>query len=283
LVAFYIAQKLPHLKTFFVSGINDFSKYNLLDWIDVYAGKFTKNRGNVPLVYPLWYVRDLFLIFLISPILKVLIRKVPFTTLFAFAFLYFSLTVNFSNWYYVFISPEALLFFTIGCLLGKNINILEKFDQIKVCDVLLILGIGIIVELLFRNKFVLIRDFDLLIGILLYFRLTENIIKYPSVSEKINKPRDDNRVGEVDKEGADDRHDQEGARGRAVPLGEGFHARHGVGRGSEHEPAEARAGDRGVIILPEQPEQGPEARSSDDQDLRAYHGQHGQGHVCQLP
>ena len=48
-------------------------------------------------------------------------------------------------------------------------------------------------------------------------------------------------------------------------------------------PQKPGAGDRRVVILSEEPEQGPEARGPDNDDLRGDDRQHGQGDARQLP
>ncbi len=94
---------------------------------------------------------------------------------------------------------------------------------------------------------------------------------------------DDQRVADIDQEGADDRHQQEGHGRDAVATGHRLHVGDGGRRGAELEAALAGGDDRRIVVAPHHLE---------GQEHHQKHGQHGlsgeddqdrQGQIDQLP
>ena len=61
---FWIAQKIPATSAFFVNENNTMANWHCINWINAFLGI----PSGVPLVYPLWFLRNLFLLNLLSPI-----------------------------------------------------------------------------------------------------------------------------------------------------------------------------------------------------------------------
>lgn len=83
--------------------------WSVLDWLKAFSG-FCFDKFNHPYVGQFWFVRDLVILFLISPVLRVIYRKFPKTSLIFCVFIYIS-----------GVAPQgldsdraALLFFTLG-------------------------------------------------------------------------------------------------------------------------------------------------------------------------
>lgn len=83
--------------------------WNVLDWLKAFSG-FGFDKFNHPYVGQFWFVRDLLILFLISPFLRIIYRKFPKTSLIFCVFIYISdvLPQCFDS------DRAALLFFTLG-------------------------------------------------------------------------------------------------------------------------------------------------------------------------
>jgi fucose 4-O-acetylase-like acetyltransferase len=127
LSVFIIGQNLPFTKIYFGNPINDVNKFGILDWIDIFGGKFTGRPS--PINVPLWFLRDLFILNMLFLLIKKFIDKLPLLAFISF----FILWIGNINIYIV--SPEALLFFSLGYYIVKyNINY-TRFDAIKLYDI----------------------------------------------------------------------------------------------------------------------------------------------------
>lgn len=83
--------------------------WSFLDWLKAFSG-FGFDKFNYPYVGQFWFVRDLLILFLISPFLRIIYRKFPKTSLIFCVFIYISdvLPQCFDS------DRAALLFFTLG-------------------------------------------------------------------------------------------------------------------------------------------------------------------------
>jgi fucose 4-O-acetylase-like acetyltransferase len=170
LVLFYfLMQSAPYTKQFFNSAPEYMIKnYDLIDWIDVFVGKFTEKREyNYPFVYQFWFLRDLFILNILFICIKKLVDRFPLGTLVLFSILW----VN--NIKIYILSPEALLFFTFGYYIVKHSLGLRNIDQIKIIPLngvyilvgyffMIVFGVfvsllcGIVVKKLFPNIYALL-------------------------------------------------------------------------------------------------------------------------------
>ena len=83
--------------------------WSVLDWFKAFSG-FGFDKCNHPFVGQFWFVRDLLILFLISPVLRVIYRKFPKTSLIFCVFIYISgVTPQGFD-----LDRAALLFFTLG-------------------------------------------------------------------------------------------------------------------------------------------------------------------------
>lgn len=119
-----------------------FYKFGLSNENDIFNNSIPSILWIGPADYPLWYLRDLLCMFIISPIIYLLLKHVPSITLSLLAVLYIlgidTMIPGFGM--------IALFFFTVGGYLG-----LKKIDFIRWCDdhfILLLLASTILLILL---------------------------------------------------------------------------------------------------------------------------------------
>ena len=174
LVLFYfLMQSLPYIKQFFSSSPENMIKnYGIIDWIDVFVGKFTERRGfKYPFVYQFWFLRDLFILNIFFAGIKKLVDKFPLGTF----VLSLILWINNINLYIV--SPEAFLFFSLGYYVVKCNLTIEGIDQIKTIDLSVIYGITIILEYSFINSMPVLHKINIIIGCIFFLKISRCFIE----------------------------------------------------------------------------------------------------------
>jgi fucose 4-O-acetylase-like acetyltransferase len=169
---YFLMQNLSFTRHYFnTSPDNLIRNYTLIDWIDVFAGKFTERRENYPFVYQFWFLRDLFILNLFFIWIKKLVDKFPFGTVILFAILW----INNVNIYIV--SPEALLFFTLGYYLVKYRLDEKNIDVIRTIDLSVIYGVTIILEFLFNETMPTLHKVNILIGCIFFLKISQCFIE----------------------------------------------------------------------------------------------------------
>jgi fucose 4-O-acetylase-like acetyltransferase len=175
---FSIAQNLSFTKPYFATII--IRNFTAMDYLGVFTGKtgIFAAKG-MPLVYQFWFLRDLFILNLAFIGIKKIVDKIPFGTI----CLLFVLWVSNINIYLV--SAEALLFFTLGYYIVKYSLDYKKFDQIKVYDIIGVYIITIILELFFNENILFIHKINIIIGSILFIKLTKNFVNNEAIFNKL--------------------------------------------------------------------------------------------------
>lgn len=168
IVLFFIAEQIPTLSQFFTGANKRISDYSWLDFIRAFWDRGDWNGGNgTPFDWPLWFMRNLFCLCLISPVLKAFISYCKFP----------GIILLFVVWY---LSPglgflfSSILFFSLGGYIS-----IEKKDLI-VPDKKFLYGLLIIYPILFILDFFMrglpyhltIHRTALVVGIFFFFYLT---------------------------------------------------------------------------------------------------------------
>jgi surface polysaccharide O-acyltransferase-like enzyme len=114
-----LAQEIPATRGYF-SGRN--ALITSFDGFDYLCAIF--GIGRAPISYQFWFIRDLMLLVLLTPIIHQLNRKLPFPYLISLFVLWF---LNIGQ--LAIPSMEATLYFSIGCFLGFHNKSLFLFDR----------------------------------------------------------------------------------------------------------------------------------------------------------
>jgi fucose 4-O-acetylase-like acetyltransferase len=174
LVLFYfLMQTLPFTKQFFMTDPDHLIKnYGIIDWIDVFVGKFTERREyEYPFVYQFWFLRDLFILNIFFVFIKKLVDKFPLGTF----VLFFIFWINNVKIYIV--SPEALLFFTLGYYIVKYDIGIKNINQIKILDISVFYGITIILEYFFIDNMPVLHKVNILMGCIFFLKISGYFIE----------------------------------------------------------------------------------------------------------
>lgn len=117
---FLLMQSIPLVAPLF--SAQDYQVNGIMGWLDAYLGVFVRTK---PIYYPFWFLRDLFLLHILSRVLQRCIDALPICTAGAL------LLLNFSPLQLPVLSKSALLFFALGYYLVKYTVNLRKIDAIK--------------------------------------------------------------------------------------------------------------------------------------------------------
>lgn len=104
------AQANPHTAVYFAGTSAPISSFGPYDYLNAVFG-LTRS----PIAYQFWFIRDLMVLVLLSPLLYLLMRRFPWPTIFLLAGLWLS---GYGSSYVP--SPEAALFFFIGGALAYS-------------------------------------------------------------------------------------------------------------------------------------------------------------------
>ena len=154
-------QSIPGIASFFNSG--DYQKlildYNFYDFMNAFIG-----LTGMPLLYQFWFIRDLMIMVLLSPIFFILAKKVPYLGLLMFAVLWILRLEDYRE-------VTALLFFYLGGLIivrDWNLTWIDKHKTLIIATYLTIILTSIGLKTLDVELFAYPLDrITLLIGIII--------------------------------------------------------------------------------------------------------------------
>ncbi len=106
-----VGQLVPQTKRFFTGATFDIQSYSIYTVADAYLG-----FDIGPINYPLWFLRDLMILIVVSPLLYYLATRFGALVVLPCVFLWIGVFEELS----VFVSREALVFFLVGLWLSRK-------------------------------------------------------------------------------------------------------------------------------------------------------------------
>ncbi len=132
-IFYFIVQSFSISKSFFSNII--IREWTWNDFLSAFWQSRYRHDGN-PFIFQFWYLRDLIIMMIISPLIKLLGEKFPFAYFGGITVLFMSIIVGIVPNYLNFIS--ALFYFSMGLFAVKYINIVMEFvDSIRLKEFLL--------------------------------------------------------------------------------------------------------------------------------------------------
>lgn len=119
----YGLQKIPMSRMFFNGGKNIVSKWGLMEWADAYLGV-----TRYVMLYPLWFIRDLFILNVIAKILKIVIDRFPKT---CFILIVAALLFNIDSRIFC-LATDAITFFCLGYYIVKYNLHFRDLDKVSI-------------------------------------------------------------------------------------------------------------------------------------------------------
>jgi len=174
LILYTIAQNIPLTANFF-SGNNLISSYNLTDFINAIFGV-----NRLPLAYQFWFIRDLMIIIVFSPVIYFCLKYFSYLIL---VLLFFSWLLNF--WPVMVPSEEAVMFFYLGAFIS-----LKKYDVFILDNYRVVLLFSYIVLSMLdyltygMHYHFILHKIGLIFGIAVMINLTKNIFHTKNLKKR---------------------------------------------------------------------------------------------------
>lgn len=175
IIIYLISQAIPQTAGFFQNPINIIRNWNFVD----YMKAFTYHDKVYPLVYQFWFLRDLMILIILSPIIKFLCSKFPGTMLIvASIFAIKGVPVFFTN-------STALFFYMAGYYFATyQISFFKIADKLKIPEYIFIIALTIPSDLLFEGKYAF-GFLKTIISCLFLLKVSVYFVKNQAFYEKI--------------------------------------------------------------------------------------------------
>ncbi len=140
ILAFFIAQSIPFTSHFFKNENNIVSNWSFWDWINLF---WVHDEGR-PLVYQLYFVRNLMILVLMSPLLHILAKSFSFFVIVAIFLCYINeIPLGLGT---------ALFFYMCGWFFAEyNVDFFKLSDKISWLEVIALFMFEIIIPIVFEN------------------------------------------------------------------------------------------------------------------------------------
>lgn len=161
---YFIAQSIPQTASFFQNKKNIVRNWGWLEWLNI----FWKHIDIYPLAMQLWFLRNLIILVIFSPVLKYLAKAFPFFMLIAISFFYFyGLPLEFG---------KSIFFYMTGWYCAEyKISFFNLSDKIKWFEYIILLIPILIVYMKFPSAIILIK-LGIIISCLFFFKVSGLII-----------------------------------------------------------------------------------------------------------
>lgn len=162
IIIFFLAYQFSFSKQFIVNEDWIIQNWDIKKWISMWVG-----YPVYPMVFPLWFIRDLLILNTISKLIKYIVDCAPKLIFIVMSILWL---INFQTNIF-FLQYQALYFFTLGYYVIKyNIN-LEKIYKLKGIELLYLLII--ISEYLLRDVY--LHQFQIFIAVIFWIKIATKI------------------------------------------------------------------------------------------------------------
>jgi hypothetical protein len=132
-----LAQALPATQVYFSGNNVPIASFGVINYINAILG-----ISRFPISYQFWFIRDLMLLVLLTPIINILSKKSPITFI-AILFIFWFLDI----WPINAPSSEATFFFGVGCLLSimdKDLFSTDKYGVAIATTYIVVLAMDIV-------------------------------------------------------------------------------------------------------------------------------------------
>ena len=181
IVLYFIAQLIPQTAPFFQNPINIVKNWNGFDWVKVFTyHNFSEGLKN-PLVYQFWFLRELMIFIVLSPLLRFLCEKCS-----GLVFVLISVVALKGIPLFFTVSSSALFFYIMGYYCAKyKIDFFKLSDKLKIYEYLVLLVLSVIFSIVCEGKY----NFGLvttIISCLFFLKLSHYFVKNEKMYSKLN-------------------------------------------------------------------------------------------------
>ncbi len=147
IIFFYISQNINFLKVYFSNEDMIIKNWGIFEWVNAYLG-----ITGYPILVQLWFLRDLFVLFLLSKVIKIICDRFPKTV---FAIIIIILLTNLKT-HLFFLSGQDIAYFVLGYYIVKKDIHIDMFDKINILTISIIYIVTI--TLTFIGRYTLFVD-----------------------------------------------------------------------------------------------------------------------------
>ena len=170
---YFIGQSIPRLGSYFQNENNIVRNWKLLDWVNLFWAHRTDGGLRSPLVYQFWFVRNLIVLIILSPLLKYLGKRVPFIVIITTYLCYL-------NGLYIGLGT-GLFFYMCGYFFVEyNIDFFSLSDSISWLEFTLLLLLEMIILIVFGERIKLF-GLETIISCIFFLKLSAKIIAKPKL------------------------------------------------------------------------------------------------------
>lgn len=177
ILLYFIAQSIPQTAPFFQNSINVVRNWNGFDWLKV----FTYHDEIYPLVYQFWFLRELMIFIILSPVLRFLCEKFS-----GLMIVMISVTALKNIPLFFTVSSSALFFYLVGYYCAEyKIDFFKIADKLKIYEYLILLAFAITFSIICDGKY----DFGLIttiISCLFFLKLSYYFVANDKIYLKLN-------------------------------------------------------------------------------------------------
>lgn len=172
---YFMAQHIGAVSIYFSNPDNIIAEWNWTDYINAYLGFIPQNDAlsYYPMLYPLWFIRDLMFLNIVALLLKRIIDMFPKII---FVFLVVLLLFNIQTHIFC-LSQSSLVYFCFGYYFVKMDLHLSDIDKLNPMLTVCLYGVIIFLDCLTQNMswHYLMRTISIIIGIIFFYQFTTNI------------------------------------------------------------------------------------------------------------
>lgn len=163
IVFFLVAKFIPVIGGMISNPENNVLEWSFVDYIDAYLGF----QNGFPMLYPLWFIRDLIVLNVLATVIGKMVEKIPTV----------SMVIAVVAWLLIpktgvfFLGIQSIVFWVLGCALCKsqfNLSLFEKIPEwlISVLYVLFIVVDTLTIDL---KAHLIIHNIGIIIGMLFWY------------------------------------------------------------------------------------------------------------------
>ena len=180
ILLYFFCQSIPVVSSFFQNPSNIIRNWNFIDWIKAFTFQKVDNSGRYPIVFQFWFLRDLMILVILSPIWKFLVKRIPGSLIIFIAVL------TIKNIPIFFIDrASSLFFFLAGCYFSTyKLSFFEIADKIKIWEYFILFVVYILFDFYFQREYHF-EFIGTLISCLFFLKLSYYFIRCPNLYSKL--------------------------------------------------------------------------------------------------
>lgn len=177
---FYLVQLIPQISSYFQNPDNIIRNWDFFDWLKAFTYQKFSSSGNYPFVFQFWFIRDLIILIILSPLLKLLMEKIPYVVIILVSI--FAIT----NTPILFIDRASSLFFYVAgyFFATYKVSFFHIADKIKIWEYFILLLLYCLFQFVFQGKYNF-GFLGIIISCLFFLKLSYYFVRNDKIYSKL--------------------------------------------------------------------------------------------------